>query len=190
MLENYRLEITDTHFTDIDVNHSFNVISAAKGTFADNISIKDSNFKDVTGAILKLDKESDDYGIYNAEYLTVSNSTFENIQGALVDFYRGGTDESTFGPHLKLVDSKLTNVGKGKRNKSNASIHIHGVQVTDISGNTFKDSKPFLINHTVGEPKTRVIDNKFVNTPLPENFELNSGLKPTAVVENNQVKNQ
>lgn len=190
MLENYRLEITDTHFTDIDVNHSFNVISAAKGTFADNISIKDSNFKDVTGAILKLDKESDDYGIYNAEYLTVSNSTFENIQGALVDFYRGGTDESTFGPHLKLVDSKLTNVGKGKRNKSNASIHIHGVQVTDISGNTFKDSKPFLINHTVGEPKTRVIDNKFINTPLPENFELNSGLEPTAVVENNQVKNQ
>lgn len=40
MLENYRLEIIDAHFSDMDVNHSFNIISAAKGTFADNILIK------------------------------------------------------------------------------------------------------------------------------------------------------
>lgn len=190
MLKNYRLEIIDAHFSDMDVNHSFNIISAAKGTFADHILIKDSRFEDVTGAILKLDKESDDYGIYNAEYLTVSRSTFENVQGALVDFYRGGTDESTFGPHFELTDSALTNVGGGKRNKSNASIHLHGVQVAHISGNTFEDSEPFLINHTVGEPKTRVVDNTFINTPLPNNYELNSGLEPTAVIENNRVKKQ
>lgn len=190
MLENYRLEIVDTHFSDMDVNHSFNIISTAKGTFADNILIKDSSFEDVTGAVLKLDTENDDYGIYNAEYLTIANSNFKNIQGALVDFYRGGTDESTFGPHFELTDSKLTNVGGGKRNKSAASIHLHGVQVTHISGNTFVDSKSFLINHTVGEPKTRVVDNKFVDTLLPKNYELNSGLEPTAVIENNRVKNQ
>ncbi|WP_425408453.1 chondroitinase-B domain-containing protein [Hyphococcus sp.] len=190
MLENYRLEIIDTHFTNMDVNHSFNIISAAKGTFADNILIKDSSVKDVTGAVLKLDKEIDDYGIYNAEYLTISNSTFENIQGALVDFYRGGTDESTFGPHFELKDSRLSNVGGGNRNKSKTSIHLHGVQVTEIYGNTIEDSEPFLINHTVGEPKTRIHDNAFINTPLPENNELNSGLKPTAEIENNKVKNR
>ncbi|MEL6370226.1 MAG: polysaccharide lyase 6 family protein [Pseudomonadota bacterium] len=188
MLINYRLEITDVRFSGLDVNHSFNVISAAKGTFADHILISDSNFDDVTGAILKLDKESDDYGIYNAEYLTISNSTFENVQGALVDFYRGGTDESTFGPHFELTGSTLTNVGHGKRNKSKASIHLHGVQVTNISGNSFKGSEPFLINHTVGEPKTAVTDNTFIDTPLPKNYELNSGLEPTAVIENNKVK--
>jgi len=75
MLENYRLEIIDTHIYDLDVNHSFNVVAAAKGTFADNILIRSSSFKEVTGAVLKLDKESDDYGIYNAEYLTISKST-------------------------------------------------------------------------------------------------------------------
>jgi len=189
MLENYRLEISDVNFTDIDINHSFNIISAAKGTFADNILIKDSTFQDVTGAIIKLDKESDDYGIYNAEYLTIENSKFENVQGALVDYYRGGTDESTFGPHFVLTESTISNMGSGKRNKSKASVHLHGVQVTQISGNTFKDSEPFLVNHTVGEPKTRITGNKFINTSLPKNFELNSGLEPTAVIENNQVKN-
>lgn len=190
MLENYRLEIDNVDFVDMDVNHSFNIISAAKGTFADHILINDSSFHDVTGAILKLDKESDDYGIYNAEYLTISNSNFENVQGALVDFYRGGTDESTFGPHFELTASTLKNVGGGKRNKSKASIHLHGVQVTQIAGNVFEDSKPFLINHTVGEPKTRVVGNTFIKTPLPKNYELNSGLEPTAVIEDNKVKNQ
>ena len=190
MLENYRLEIIDVDFTEMDVNHSFNIISAAKGTFADNILIKDSKFVDVTGAILKLDKENDDYGIYNAEYLTISNSDFENVQGALVDFYRGGTDESTFGPHFELTKSTLKNVGGGKRNKSKASIHLHGVQVANISSNRFEDSQPFLINHTVGEPKTRVVKNTFFNTPLPNVFELNSGLEPTAVIKDNKVKGQ
>ncbi|WP_411817450.1 chondroitinase-B domain-containing protein [Hyphococcus sp. DH-69] len=188
MLQNYRLEIVDTKFSDLDVNHSFNVISVAKNTFADNILIEKSQFKDVTGAILKLDKEIDDYGIYNAEYLTISDSKFENVQGALVDFYRGGTDESTFGPHFSLTDSRLKNVGGGKRNKSKSSVHLHGVQVANITGNTFEDSAPFLINHTVGEPKTRIIDNEFINTPLPNVFELNSGLAPTAIIEKNRTK--
>jgi len=186
MLENYRLEIINSNFIEMDINHSFNIVSAAKGTFADNIMIKDSNFSDVTGAILRLDKEDDDYGIYNAEYLTITDSTFENVQGALVDFYRGGTDESTFGPHFTLENSSLTNVGHGKRNKSKASIHLHGVQVTNMSNNKFVDSKPFLINHTVGEPKTRILNNEFVNTPAPIVFELNSEFENTANITDNK----
>ena len=186
MLQNFRLEIENSNFTEIDINHSFNVISAAKGTFADHILIQNSNFADVTGAIVKLDKEVDDYGIYNAEYLTIENSNFKNVQGAIVDYYRGGTDESTFGPHFKLSNSKIENVGGGKRNRSKSSIYLHGVQVTDISDNTFTNSLPFVINHTVGEPKTRIFKNKFVKTSSPIVTELNSGLPPTADIFNNE----
>jgi len=190
MLENYRLELHRTSFIDLDVNHSFHVVSAAKGTFADRIIIDSSDFTDVTGAILKLDKESDDYGIYNAEYLTITGSTFTNVKGALVDFYRGGTDESTFGPHFRLQASTLMNVGGGKRNRSGASIHLHGVQVTDISGNMVKDSPAILVNHTVGEPKTRIDDNDFVATPAPKNAELNAATPPTAVITNNRYQDR
>ncbi len=186
MLENYRLEVIDTDFTDLDVNQSFNVIAGAKGTFADNILIKNSNFETVSGAILKLDTENDDYGIYNAEYLTIEGSTFKDVEGALVDYYRGGRDESTFGPHFNMTDSKLTNVGAGSLNKSKASIHLHGVQVTNMSKNSFENSPSFLINHTVSEPKTKIFKNTFSNTVAPRVFELNSGLEPTAVVENNE----
>lgn len=186
MLENYRLEIMDSSFTDLDVNHSFNVIAAAKGTFADNILIKNTKFKDVTGAIVKLDREDDDYGIYNAEYLTIANSAFENIGGDIVDYYRGGRDESTFGPHFALTRSSLKNVGSDKRNKSASSLYLHGVQVTNIANNRFTNSKPFLINHTVGEPKTRIESNRFSKTDAPRVFELNSGLEPTAIIEKNK----
>ena len=190
MLRNYRLEITDSNFEDIDINHSFNVVSVAKGTFADHITIKNSKFSDVTGAILRLDKEDDDYGIYNAEYLTIQDSVFKNIGGDIVDYYRGGTDESTFGPHFELTNSTLTDVGDDKRNKSDSSLYLHGVQVTDISGNSFENSLPFLINHTVGEPKTFVKSNQFIKTDLPNVFELNSGLEPTAIIEKNKVSGQ
>ena len=190
MLKNYRLEIIDSNFTALDKNHSFNVVSVAKGTFADSMLVKNSSFTDVTGSVFKLHAELDDYGIYNSEYLTIENSTFLNIGQMLVDYYRGGRDESTFGPHMVLVDSKLENVGHDKRNLSKSSLLLHGVQVSNIEGNEFINSKPFLINHTVGEPKTRITQNKFINTALPDVFELNSGLPPTAIIENNSVTSQ
>lgn len=185
MLGNYRLEIIDSVFSNLDTNHSFNVVSVAKGTFADNILVKNSTFEDITGTIMRLDKEDDDYGIYNAEYLTVTGSTFINVQGALVDYYRGGRDESTFGPHFTLTQSTLKNTGGGKRNKSKSSIYLHGVQVTNIRDNRFENSAPLLINHTVGEPKTRIVKNGFVETPAPKVYELNSGLENMAVISDN-----
>ena len=189
MLQNYRLEILNSDFSDLDINKFFNVIVGAKGTFADNILIKDSNFETVSGAILKLDTENDDYGIYNAEYLTIENSHFKDVQGALVDYYRGGRDESTFGPHFNMTGSSLTNVGAGSGNKSKASIHLHGVQVTNISDNSFENSPPFLVTHTVSEPKTKIFENRFVDTAAPNVVELNSGLPPTAVITDNKGLN-
>lgn len=190
MLKNYRLEIIDSNFTNLDVNHSFNVVSVAKGTFADSMLVKNSSFTDVTGSVFKLHAELDDYGIYNSEYLTIENSSFLNIGQMVVDYYRGGRDESTFGPHLLLTDSRLENVGHDKRNTLKSSLLLHGVQVSNVERNEIINSKPFLINHTVGEPKTRIIQNKFIGTAQPEVFELNSGLPPTAILENNSVISQ
>jgi len=190
MIKNYRLVVDKCAFTDLDKNHSFNFLSAAPSTFADMIAIKDSRFSDATGAVLKLDRELDDYGIYNAEYVSISGSAFENIQGAVADIYRGGTDESTFGPHFTLTSSRLANVGHGKRNKSGASLRLHGVQVTSIEGSIFERSRPIKVSHTVGEPVTHITANTFVATVMPEVVELNSGLENTALIENNVLKEQ
>jgi len=188
MLINYQIKVENSKFIDLDVNRSFNFLNVAKSTMADSIDIIDSQFSDVSGAILALNKEADDYGIFNADYVRISGSSFENVGGALANLYRGGTDESTFGPHFLLTNSKLKNVGAGSKNKSKSSIGLHGVQVTQINNNRFANSPAIKINHTVGEPITRIIENTFTVTPMPKVRELNSQQENTAVIENNNVR--
>ncbi len=185
MLVNYQLMIDHCKFTDLDINKAFNFLSVSKSTLADRIDISDSDFSNVSGAILKLDAESDDYGIYNAEYVTIYNSSFSSVQGALVDFYRGGTDESTFGPHFSLTESTLDAVGAGSNNKSAASVYLHGVQVAEISNNQFNNSPAIKVDHTVGEPVTKIVNNEFLNTEPPRVKELNSEKENTATINNN-----
>lgn len=190
MLRNYRVRVENCHVTDLQVNRGFNFMSVAKSTMANNIEIVNSQFSDISGDLLKLNAETDNYGIYNAEYVTISNSSFNNIQGSLVNYYRGGTDESTFGPHFTLVDSELSNVGLGSKNTAKAAIYLHGVQVAQISGNQFKSSAPISVEHTVGEPITRITDNLFDNTQWPsvtELFYLSD--QHTAIISGNQQTN-
>ncbi|MEP4145616.1 MAG: polysaccharide lyase 6 family protein [Halioglobus sp.] len=188
MLVNYQVKVVDSKFTDLDVNRFFNFMSVSKSTMADSVDIIGSSFSNVSGAILSLDKERDDYGIFNADYVRVTDSHFSDVQGALVDLYRGGTDESTFGPHFLLTGSNLNNVGRGSKNKSAASVLLHGVQVASINGNKFRDSAPIRIFHTVAEPVTRISSNEFIATPSPVVRELNSDLENTAVIQKNTVR--
>ena len=168
MLNNYALVVEDSTVEDLDTNHSFNFFALAKHTFADRIEIRNSTFRNVTGSVLALNREDDDLGIYNGEYIRIESSEFRQIGGAVADIYRGGTDESTFGPHFTLRASTIDDVGKNKRNKSKASIRLHGVQATDIHDNVFVDSRPIRVTETVGEPVTRLGGNTFDATAEPE----------------------
>jgi poly(beta-D-mannuronate) lyase len=188
MLSNFDLIVENSEVVDLDINHSFDFLRVAKGTFADSIEITNSVFKNISGALLGLDKESDDYGIYNAEYVTIRNSHFDSLEGDLVDFYRGGTDESTFGPHFELSNSTVKKVGFGKRNKSKSSILLHGVQVTNINNNKFEQSPAITVMHTVGEPVTTITNNQFVDTPQITVEELNSDKTNTADLSANSYK--
>jgi poly(beta-D-mannuronate) lyase len=114
-----------------------------------------------------MNRETEDLGIYNGEYVSITDSEFSNIEGAVADIYRGGTDESTFGPHFELSGATLQNVGKGKRNKSQAAVSLHGVQATSIHDNVLTDSQPIRIVQTVGEPVLELADNEFIGTEPP-----------------------
>ena len=187
MLDNYEVVIENSHFHDLDVNRFFDVIAGFKGTMADRITITDSTFSEISGAVLKLDAETDDLGIYSADYVTITGSSFSNIQGPVVALYRGGTDESTFGPHFQMINSQVTNVGNGSKNKSGSSVLLHGVQVSEIRGNEWGQSAPVVINHTVGEPRTHIHKNQFDKTGYLQIRELNSQKESTAVVAGNQI---
>ena len=133
-----------------------------------------------------MNKEIEDLGIYNAEYVIIKSNSFDNVQGSLVNLYRGGTDESTFGPHLDMSNNTVKNSGKGKRNKTAASLYLHGVQVTNIVNNNFENTADVVIEHTVGEPKSLVKNNTFSKTTAPSVKELHAKGPHTAVLVNNK----
>lgn len=164
MLDNYKLFIDRCEFKDMVVNHSFDVLRVSKGTFADTISIQNSTFKKITGSIAALDKETDDIGAYNVEYFIMKNNSISELQGAALRLYRGGKDESTFGPFLEVDHNVFDNVGFGSKNKYGAAISLYGVQETDIKNNIFKDSKAIEMHLVVGEPIVKVCNNALSNS--------------------------
>jgi len=164
MIENYKLFIDKCEFKNMIVNHSFDVLRVSKGTFADTISIQNSKFKTISGSIAALDKETDDIGAYNVEYFIMKNNTINDLQGAALRLYRGGKDESTFGPFLEIDHNVFDHVGFGKKNKYDAAISLYGVQETEIRDNIFKDSKAINMHLVVGEPIVKVRNNALSNS--------------------------
>ncbi|WP_261319367.1 chondroitinase-B domain-containing protein [Microbulbifer agarilyticus] len=189
MLENYRFSMTNSRVENLDINHSYHFFDSGHRAFADTITLVNNHFENITGDLLKLNKEKDDLGIYNAEYVTVTGNTFTQVQGALVDLYRGGTDESTFGPHLDFSNNVVAESSQGKRNKAKALLKLHGVQVSDVRDNRIESSAGIVVEHTVGEPVTRIANNQFFKAPLPDVKELVAEGPHTAILANNEAKN-
>ncbi|WP_416308642.1 chondroitinase-B domain-containing protein [Neptunicella sp. SCSIO 80796] len=187
MIQNYRLVVEDCLIENLNINHSFHFLDAGKRSFADRISLKDNVFNHISGDILRLNKETDDLGIYNAEYVTLTDNQFDDVGGALIKLYRGGTDESTFGPHYLMQGNALRNIGGSRRNKQQASVWLHGVQVSRIDNNQFYNSQPVVIQHTVGEPQTYVQHNLFADTAAPDVQELVNIGAMTAYLSDNQI---
>ncbi len=164
MINNYKFLASDCDFVDLDVNHSFNVLRVFKNTFADSISLMNCTFDNITGHVLNLNKETEDIGIYNGENIIVENCRFNDIGGVAINLYRGGRDESTFGPILNLKSTTFNNVGNDKRNKEDSAVSLHGVQVADMNNLSFKNSKKLDMHLVVGEPVIKVRNTVFENS--------------------------
>lgn len=152
---NHLLSLKSICIEALDVNGGFSVVSAAKGSFFDRIDIADSHIQDVSGTVFKLDQETDDYGIYNSEFLTIVDSSFESVGGSIVSMYRGGSDESTFGPHVDVSGSRFTDVG----GQSVPLMVLHGIQKGSFTDNEVSSALPVSVIFTTGLPVFKVSEN-------------------------------
>jgi len=158
---NYALVVDDCEVRDLDKNHSFDFIKPAKYTFADSVVIINSSFTNVTGAVMTLDMEVEDIGNYNAENVKIINSTFTDVKHEIANIYRGGTDESTFGPIVTIKDIEINNSGHGKRNNIGAVLRFHGIQRLNVDNVKINDSKGIDLFMTNGEPITKLSNITF-----------------------------
>jgi poly(beta-D-mannuronate) lyase len=167
ILANFIIQIDDVKVSNLTVNKAFDFIAFGKGSMADRVQITGSRFESISGKVVAADSETDDFGRYNAEYLSVTKSSFTNIGGNIVSLYRGGTDESTFGPHFTFKGNRVTGSGSKVISGEAASIALFGVQNALIDGNQFTASAPISVVHTTGTPITKIANNIFTATPRP-----------------------
>jgi len=182
---NMRITMDGIAVRNLTVNKSFNVLTLGKSTLADSISITRSSFADISGTIVFAAAETEDYGQYNVEYLAITDSSFSRVGGPVADIYRGGTDESTFGPNVTIAGNALDNVGLATTNGTRGSIRLHGVQIAGIEANAVSGSAPFRVVHTVGTPRTVITDNAFASTAPPILEELNFDGENRALLSGN-----
>lgn len=145
----------------IYVNHFQTVLNATKGSFADSIYISNSNFQNC-GSVLALNAEIDDKGDYNAEWVIIHHSRFYEISGRVLDYYRGGYDESTIGGNLILANSIISN--SGSKASDGLLISTRGIINVDIKDNRFENNPVTSVALLWGEKKNRHSGNSFLNS--------------------------
>ncbi len=154
----YRLELSGVRVSDLTVNRAFDLIAAEPGSLASRIVLSAVTAEGLTGSVLRASAETRDLGTYNAEVVEVTGSTFRRIAGPAIDLYRGGTDESTFGPRLTVSGTTFQGVGQG--GAVPAAIRLIGVQRAELTANRFTESGPVRFERRVGAPVLIWRDNQ------------------------------
>lgn len=171
---NFDLVLEGVEVRDLTVNRGFNLIALGKGVMADRVLLRDVRVDNITGSVISAAAETDDRGTYNAELVQIEGGAFSRIGGPVVDLYRGGTDESTFGPRLVIKGASFERVGSAER----PSILMRGVQHAELVANILTDSGAISFSHRVGEPVLAVAGNRLVRTP-----EMQTDIAPIAATE-------
>ncbi|WP_158235469.1 polysaccharide lyase 6 family protein [Caulobacter sp. FWC2] len=146
-LSNYAVELVDTEVSHLQTGKGFAVLKGEKNTFADHVTISGSRFSDISGTVLDLSSETGGSGLYGAETVDITGSQFTRLGGPVLDILRGGTDESTFGPRVRVKGSAFRDVAPGQ-----PSMKLNGVQLVSLDGNLFERAAPARVTLHVGKP--------------------------------------
>ncbi|WP_299800717.1 chondroitinase-B domain-containing protein [uncultured Maribacter sp.] len=150
----YKLDIVGCEIS----NFAF-ILKAYKGSFANSISLKNTAFNNcLNGIVLAADEKGD----YNAEMVSIYQCEFYNIGQNVIDFYRGGYDESTIGGYLTIKNSSFTNCGKNE--KSDILLKTKGIINVLIADNTFKNNPVSYAALLWGEKNNHHKNNSTINS--------------------------
>lgn len=131
----YSLFINNCEIYDFNVETGA-ILKAYKGSFADSIKVTNSILKDSHRGF-SLAEEKDDIGKYSAENITLENTVFTNFAQYVIDYYRGGNDESTLGGSLNInhcVFNETTNL------ENQTIVKLTGIMNVSVSNSIFSNS--------------------------------------------------
>jgi poly(beta-D-mannuronate) lyase len=136
MNQHYTLYIDGCEFYNFNEGN-YACIRGMKSTYADNITILNSIFRNNAGTSIEFAAEKEDKGIYNVEELVVKNCFFANNLSGAINVYRGGNDESTTGPTVTIDQCTFSEV---ENREQGCVIKLLGVQTASITNSVFNKS--------------------------------------------------
>lgn len=152
----YNLTLENCEVSNFDF-----ILKAYKYSFAEYINLSSTTFKNCNNG-LELAEETDDKGEYNAENIFIKDCHFEGIDKNVLDYYRGGYDESTVGGNLLLTNSTFTNCGLKEEN--GILINTYGILNVDISNNTFSNNPVKLVALLWGAKNNKHAENEITKS--------------------------
>ncbi|MEN8835688.1 MAG: alginate lyase, partial [Polaribacter sp.] len=156
MSNHFGLEVVDSEISNF--NYALKVYKQA---FSEEITFTNTTILNCENG-LELSEETNDRGDYNTEYLTVDNCTFNNVRQNVIDYYRGGYDESTIGGNLLVQNSTFTNCGASEKNR--ILLNTRGIINVSIKDNVFKNNKVKLIALLWGAKNNSQSNNTISNS--------------------------
>ncbi|MBI9071488.1 MAG: hypothetical protein JEY94_07805 [Melioribacteraceae bacterium] len=156
MSSHYNVKVSDCEISNFNY-----VLKAYKESFSDDIIFLNSIIKECQNG-LELSEETNDKGDYNVEFLTVDNCQFENVNSNVIDYYRGGYDESTIGGNLLVTNSSFTNCGSKEEN--GILLNTRGIINVNISKNRFKNNPVKLVALLWGAKNNTHSGNEIINS--------------------------
>ena len=158
MFNHFGLKVLDSEISNF--NYALKVY---KQSFSEEIIFKNTSISNCENGI-ELSEETNDRGDYNTEYLTIDNCQFTNINQNVIDYYRGGYDESTIGGNLLVKNSTFYNCGAKEMN--NILLNTRGIVNVSLVDNTFKNNKVKLVALLWGAKNNSHSNNKVLNSGI------------------------
>ncbi|MEP5613872.1 MAG: chondroitinase-B domain-containing protein [Cyclobacteriaceae bacterium] len=152
----YNLKVEDSEIANFDF-----VLKAYKYSFSEYIKFKSTSITNSNNG-LELSGEDDDRGEYNAENIHIIDSQFDGVRKNVIDYYRGGYDESTVGGNLVVKGCTFTNSGSEEENGT--LLNTYGIINVDISENTFRNNRVKLIARLWGAKNNTESGNTIQNS--------------------------
>lgn len=152
----YNLKVSDSEISNFDF-----VLKAYKNSFSEHIDFDSTRISNC-GNGLELSAEDDDKGEYNAENIYILNCEFEGIDQNVLDYYRGGYDESTVGGNLVIEGSTFSQCGKIENN--DPLINTYGIINVRLANNQFLNNQVKLVARLWGSKNNSESDNILKNS--------------------------
>jgi len=148
--------------------YDFNVESGAifkayKGSMADSLKISNSVIRDSYRGFA-LNDEKDDVGKYSVENVVFDNTVFSNFTQYILDFYRGGNDESTLGGALEIEHCVFDDIAGDEKQ---TVLKLTNIVRVDIKNSIFSNSMAKTVVRLSGT-KNSITNCCFYNCANPK----------------------